>query len=177
MPEYVVYPLVLLIIALALYGFFRKPRPSKYQFSDEPFTLPETWHLFTPAERRFLQALDEAVGHEYRIFGKVRLEDIVGALRQQSNTFISWQSASLMHVDFVVCDKEDLSVLACIELDDKSHFYEDVKRRDAEKDRTIKAAGIPLLRFPARASYNSLEIGSQLAEAITTKLRTTKPNH
>lgn len=31
--------------------------------------------LFTPAERSFLGVLDEAVGNDYRVFGKVRVAD------------------------------------------------------------------------------------------------------
>ena len=32
--------------------------------------------LFTPAERAFLGVLDQAVGPEHRVFGKVRLADV-----------------------------------------------------------------------------------------------------
>ena len=166
MPDYLVYAIVLSPVALAVYFILRHRSPRKYKFSDEPFTLPSAWYLFTPTERAFLHALDWASGEHYRVFGKVRLEDIVPELRRKPDSFISWQSASLMHVDFVLCDKEDLRVVACIELDDGSHYHEDVKRRDAMKNMVIKAAGIPLVGFQARASYESSEVKERLLAAL-----------
>jgi hypothetical protein len=38
-----------------------------------------------------------------------------------------------------------------VELDDRSHFREVARRRDAKKDAVLRAAGIPVVRFQARA--------------------------
>ena len=50
-------------------------------------------------------------------------------------------------VDFVFCDKDYCRPLLAIELDDYSHNREDRKIRDAEVERILQQAQLPLLRF------------------------------
>jgi very-short-patch-repair endonuclease len=45
----------------------------------------------------------------------------------------------------------DSSVLAVIELDDKSHESESRRRTDAKKDRATSAAGIRMIRWNVKA--------------------------
>lgn len=79
--------------------------------------------LFTAAERSFLGVLDQAVGTEHRVFGKVRIGDVAefkpglsNAARQGALNRINSK-----HFDYVVCRTNDLSVVCAIELNDKSH--------------------------------------------------------
>jgi very-short-patch-repair endonuclease len=66
------------------------------------------------------------------------------------------------HVDFVVCGKDDLSILGVIELDDQSHKSAKRKERDSFLDSAMNAAGIPILHIQAQNAYSISEIRQQL---------------
>lgn len=118
--------------------------------------------LFTDAEARFLHALDDAVGDDHRVFAKVRVADLLTVGRVEDNA--AWQRAfnqiSAKHVDFVVCARESLLIVAAVELDDRSHDAPDRQRRDAFLERAFAIAGVRLVRVPVRAGYAIAELRS-----------------
>ena len=121
--------------------------------------------LFSAAERSFFGVLEQAVEGRYRVFGKVRLADTLGvkggtpaAERQRALNRLTAK-----HVDFVLCRPEDLAIAALVELDDATHKRSDRKARDAFLEQACAAAGVQLLRFPARASYSLSEVRAGLA--------------
>jgi hypothetical protein len=66
--------------------------------------------LFTAAERAFLGVLDEAVGQSYRIFGKVRVADVITArddLDRRTRQTAANRTRS-KHFDFALCSPTDL---------------------------------------------------------------------
>jgi hypothetical protein len=112
--------------------------------------------LFTPTEARFLQSLDAAVTDSHRVFGKVRLADIVDVDSGVAGG--AWQTAfnrvSAKHVDFVVCDGDSLRLVAAVELDDASHEAPHRQQRDHFLERTLAAAGVNLVRVPVAREYD-----------------------
>jgi hypothetical protein len=124
--------------------------------------------LFTPAETAFLACLDAVVSSEIRIFAKIRLEDIFAV--EEEKDFSRRQSGrnriSSRHVDFLLCRADDLAFLVAIELDDSSHARAGRGPHDAFKDKLFADAGLPLLRVPARASYNLDDLAQRLREAL-----------
>ena len=61
--------------------------------------------------------------------------------------FYEWNNRiNRLSYDFVVCNK-DGSVLAVIELDDKSHESKERVEADKRKDRASAAAGIRMIRW------------------------------
>jgi len=127
--------------------------------------------LFSPAERSFLGVLEQAVGAQYRVFGKVRLADVV--LPRRGLPRSEWQKAfnriSSKHLDFVLCKNGDLSVVCAIELNDKSHQQIKRQNRDQFLKQTLDTANVPLVMFPAKSSYAVAEVGSQIAKAVATE--------
>lgn len=118
----------------------------KYKFSGR---------IFPEAERSFFLVLKQSLAHEYEIFVKVRIADILAPdhplnRRMQNSAFFKTSSK---HFDYVLCDKETLTVLAVIELDDKSHNLSRTRRRDAFVEKACETAGLKLLRFPCKANY------------------------
>ncbi len=109
--------------------------------------------LFFPAERSFFGVLEQALGLDYKVFCKVRIADLIkpenGVGRQ-----IAFNRIARKHVDFVVCNAKDLSVIGVIELDDISLNQDSSQKQDAFIDRAFASAGIPITRFPARAAYS-----------------------
>jgi hypothetical protein len=85
----------------------------------------------------------------------------------QSGSRSAWQSAFYRitgkHIDFLICDRATITVLAAIELDDKSHRATlNAGFRDAFVDSALAGAAIPLLRIPARQAYSPSELRDQI---------------
>ena len=120
--------------------------------------------LFTPAERAFLAVLEQALQGEFRVFGKVRVADVIkvrpglsASARQQA--FNRIQSK---HLDFVACDRTDLSVAFVIELDDSSHGKHRRQVRDEFLDNALQAAGLPMFHFPVKRTYSVQDIRREI---------------
>lgn len=124
--------------------------------------------LFSPAERAFLGVLDQAVGDEHRVFGKVRVADVVSVKHGLSNP--ARQSAfnriSAKHFDFVVCRADDLSLVCVVELNDRSHSSERSQSRDKFLAEVCRNINVPLLMVPARRTYSIQDVRGQFLSAI-----------
>jgi len=122
--------------------------------------------LMSPAELLFFRSLEAAVAGHFRLFSKVRLADIVRVKRGTDRS--SWQSAfnaiQSKHVDFLAVDPKDMTIQFAIELDDKSHQKQSRQTRDEFVDQVLTGAGVPIFRFPAKASYSEQDIRSRLFE-------------
>lgn len=120
--------------------------------------------LFTPAERAFLHTLDQAAAPRYRVFGKVRIADLVtlrkGLTPARRQTALNRVAGK--HFDFVVCRSSDLAVVCAIELDDSSHARRLAHKSDAFKDAVCRVAGLPLLRIRAAHRYAVAPLRAQL---------------
>ncbi|GGM07102.1 topoisomerase [Pseudomonas asuensis] len=150
------------IVFLCVLSMLR-PRDTQRAF---PYLLNEA--LFTPAERAFLTVLDEAVGEDYRIFGKVRIADVasVKAIRDQKSWYRAFNKISAKHFDYVLCDKDDLSFVAVIELDDSSHQRPDRQKRDIFVAGVCRAIALPLIQIPVRGAYSIAEVREEIMTAL-----------
>ena len=171
MSIYMLY--IILIIAIVGIGLFLlakrsekgKPAPTTafpYQKSDA---------IFTPAERSFLGVLQQTVGDNATIFGKVRIADVVEpkAGLGRSARQKAFNKISAKHFDFLLCDKEDLSIACVIELDDGSHNSKRRQERDEFLKGVCEAAGVPLIQVPAKSAYAIAEVRSLLPGYLTVK--------
>lgn len=124
--------------------------------------------LFSAAERSFLGVLDQAVGPEHRVFGKVRVADVAAVKPGLGNS--ARQGAlnriAAKHFDFVICRSGDLSVVCAIELNDKSHASRKAQSRDELLANVCRAIGLPLLTVPAKAAYSPLELRAQFLAMV-----------
>jgi len=124
--------------------------------------------LFSPAERAFLGALDQAAGPDFRVFGKVRVNDLAEVKPGLSNGAKqgALNKVAYRHFDFVVCRVVDLGAVCAVELDDKSHASKRAQARDAFVVGVCEAIGLPLLRVPAARGYSVSELRAQLLGRI-----------
>jgi len=124
--------------------------------------------LFTPAERSFLGVLDQAVGDRYRVFGKVRVADVVSV--RSGNDKADWRKAynriNQKHFDFVLCTPGDLAIACAIELDDRSHQRRDRRERDDFLNTLCQAISLPLVRIPTAATYAVPEVRRRIHAAM-----------
>jgi very-short-patch-repair endonuclease len=108
-------------------------------YAKKPLTQPEQvlYH-------RLVSALPEHI-----VLAQVQLSRILGV--KQGNNFHEWNNRiNRMSLDFVVCGK-DASVIAAIELDDKSHEKASRKEADDKKDKALASAGVRLVRWQVNA--------------------------
>jgi len=136
--------------------------------SSDAYPYRKAGALFSPAERSFLGVLEEACGNDFKVFGKVRVADVVTPLagmdgsRRQS----AFNRISSKHFDFLLCSASDLSVACVIELDDRSHQEAKRQARDQFLRGVCGAASLPLLQFPAKRSYSVKEVRESVQEAL-----------
>ena len=128
--------------------------------------------LFTAAERSFLGVLDQANDGRYRVFGKVRIADVITPAKglDKSTWTIAFNRIKAKHFDFVLCDPQTLKVKAVIELNDKSHTSGRRIERDELVGRACAEAGLALRMVKARRSY-SLEAVRQVVSEIEVELQ------
>jgi ssDNA-binding Zn-finger/Zn-ribbon topoisomerase 1 len=163
--------LIVVFVLLAIIGVFIFLN-SKGEISAQSFPYEKQAALFTPAERSFFGLLEQAVGNEYRIFGKIRLADVVSVRRGLSSgdRQRAQNRINAKHLDFVLCNKGDLSLACCIELDDKSHAQKKTQDRDQLLENVMKAASVPLIRVKAQTGYNVQTVRNEVEKATGRKV-------
>jgi hypothetical protein len=120
--------------------------------------------LFTPAERSFAGVLDQVLDTRYRVYGKVRVADLIEPLPTKDRRI--WQKAfnriSAKHFDFVICNSSDLVPVVVIELDDSSHQKAKRQQRDEMLQQICGQVQLPLIRVPAQKGYKLAEVEAYL---------------
>ena len=119
--------------------------------------------IMSPYEEDLFWRLRAALP-ECEIFPQAPLASFIEIDRQRagdryfSNSYRWQQRISQQRVDFLVCDGEDLSVVAAIELDDPTHGSADAMARDAKKNKSLRDAHIPLIRWRVEAMPDQQKI-------------------
>jgi len=156
--------IIVVIFFILFIVFLKKIKPQKAVESNE-HSYEKLEALFTPAERSFFGVLNQAVNNDVLVFGKVRVADVITP--RKGGVKGAWQRAfnkiSAKHFDFALCNKNDLSLVCGIELDDKSHNTAKQKSRDAFLESACKSADFPLIRFPAKSTYSVNDVRESLS--------------
>jgi len=154
--EWILLPLVVFAVLMVLL----KAKASSGNSADTSASLGyrPKGALFTPAERSFLGVLDQVVDNRYRVFGKVRVADLIEP--QPSRNRSQWQRAfnaiSAKHFDFVICNADDLTPVCVIELDDKSHNAKKRQQWDQFLETVFAEVEFPLIRGPVKRGYKAV---------------------
>ena len=123
--------------------------------------------LLSPAEVNFFRVLSQIIGDEYLITFKVRLADIMSVRPGTKERQTAQNKINCKHVDFLICDKTDLSAKFAIELDDSSHALPSRLDRDDFLNDAFEAAGIPLLRVPVKRAYSTDELSEIIKKVLS----------
>ncbi len=150
--------IILIVVTIVAVVILKLSQNKKTSSNNLPYRKIDT--LFSPAERSFLGVLNQAIGEHVQIFGKVRVADVITPKKgmPRSQWQVAFNKISGKHFDFLLCDKNNLSVLCVIELDDKSHNSKKRQERDAFLEGACDAAGLSLIQIPAQATYRINEI-------------------
>jgi hypothetical protein len=143
---------LIFMLILLWYLFTRRP--------EDPFPYEPRESLMTESELRFFAVLEEALTDTFRIYSKVRLEDIIQVRpgTDPRTAFAARNRIKSRHIDFVLCHPDTLEILASVELDDRSHDRPDRMERDDFVDEALRVSGIPCIRFGVQDSYCAREI-------------------
>lgn len=91
------------------------------------------------------------------VLAKVRVADLVEV--QAGLTRSEWQTAfnriNKKHIDFILCNPENLYPILLIELDDNSHQQEKQKERDTFVEKLYEKTGYKLLRVSGTAELET----------------------
>ena len=125
--------LMMLLIVVALGAIKLSDGGVAFPFRRKP-------QLFTPVENTFLNLIEQAMGKEFRIVCRVRLNDLV-SVRQSASKKTASQAlsrASSRHLDFVLVNKHDMSPVMAIDL---------------VHSQALDAAGLPHARIKVKSGY------------------------
>lgn len=122
------------------------------------------------AEMSFFKVLLLATSdYNVHIFTKVRLADLVYLSKNSANWRTYFNKVQSKHVDFVVCDSNNVKPLFVVELDDSSHNQDKRIYRDDFVDNVLNKAGLPILRIPAQYTYSVTDISSKIQNITLSK--------
>ena len=150
--------LVLLFLAVVVIAILKKRSPSGSGdapwpfYAKKPLTQPEQilYH-------RLVAAMPECI-----VLAQVQLSRVLGV--KKGFSFNEWNNRiNRMSLDFVVCLK-DSTVVAAIELDDKTHEKASRVEADAKKGKALSDAGITLIRWQVSALPDENAIRQALAK-------------
>jgi hypothetical protein len=113
---------------------------------EEPWPLSAR-SLLSERESEFYHNLI-ALYPNHQIFVQVALSQLINVDRNHPECDSIRARYKQLVADFVLCGR-DLSVIAVIELDDRSHERADRQDADARKNKALADAGIRLVRVPA----------------------------
>jgi hypothetical protein len=124
--------------------------------------------LFSPAERLLLGALEQAVGEDYRIFGKVRVADIVSVrpTANQSAWLLAFNQIRAKQFDFVLCDKKNFSIRCAIELNDETDGSRQRQERDTFSEDICRSISLPFVQIHAAHAYLAIELRKKILAAL-----------
>ncbi|MEL6869687.1 MAG: DUF2726 domain-containing protein [Pseudomonadota bacterium] len=133
----------------------KKGRPSR---EDHPYAMRD--RLFTQAEYSFLRVLDIAIGEELRVFGKVRIADVlkVSSKIPKTNWYQAFNKISAKHFDFVLVNPETTKIELVVELNDRSHRSNKRQARDEFVRNACQSANLRLIEIDAKRTYAPVEI-------------------
>jgi hypothetical protein len=114
--------------------------------SDDPWPVAAK-NLLTEREQSLYQRL-LSLYPEHKIFVQVALSQLIDVPEGHPERMSIRNQFSQLVADFVLC-RSNLSVIAVIELDDRSHERADRRRADARKNKALADADIRLVRIPA----------------------------
>jgi len=122
---------------------FSRSRPGNNHQQNFPYIKKN--YLLTEAEHRFFIALQKTISDQYYIFPQIHLANLLYIPKGTRNWQSYFNRIIQKSVDFVICDKEYLSPLLAIELNDNSHNLPNRVERDYFVDTALREGGLPIL--------------------------------
>ena len=148
--------LIIIVIIAAISSLKKKSKSKNLEkkswpfYAKKPLTNPEQILYY-----RLIDALPENI-----VLSQVQLSRFLGV--KKGFNFNEWNNRiNRMSIDFLICLK-DSSIVAAIELDDKTHEREDRIQADEKKNKALADAGVRLIRWNVKNMPNTEAIKKEL---------------
>ncbi len=152
--------LAIVLLALAAFVVFTLKRRGDSGASDTPWPFYAKKPLTQPEQvlyHRLVAAMPECM-----VLAQVQLSQALGV--KKGFNFREWNNRiNRMSLDFLVCLK-DSTIVAAVELDDKTHEKASRVEADAKKGKALSAAGVPIVRWNVSALPDETAIRQAFAK-------------
>lgn len=144
--------IIVLIFFFFLYiAFGQTPTQQKFNlFSDHrPYLSKKP---LTATETKFYHLLVQALP-DHVVLAQVQISSFLKVDKSRikhTDSYRWFNHIAQQSIDYLICTK-DFSIVAAIELDDKSHAKAEAITRDIKKTNNLAAANVPLIRWHAEA--------------------------
>lgn len=139
-----------------------KRKASAMMGKDVPANVEEK-PILTDNEREFFYRLQRALP-DFHVFPEVAASAIlqVSPTASKREHYSLFGTFSQKRVDYVICERDSLAVIAIIELDDRTH---DAKK-DEKRDALFAEAGYQVIRFDSRRKPSEKQITDYFARLV-----------
>jgi len=152
--------LVFLLLLLAFVALVVLKKRGSLAGDDGPWPFYAKRPL-TPPEQVLYHRLVKALP-EHIVLAQVQVSRVLGV--KKGFKFNEWNNRiNRLSYDFVVCTK-DSTVLAAVELDEKSHEAASRAEADKKKEKATSSAGVRLIRWHVKALPDQAAIQAAFAE-------------
>ena len=141
------YLLFIIIIAIIIVYYFSEKHFENKKEDREAWPYKKKNYFFNQSERKFYYTLSDILGDKYFLFSKVRILDLLYLPKYQQNSYLYRNKIQSKHIDFLVCDKQNIKPLLIIELDGNSHLRKDRIERDKFVNEIFRDAGLPIIHI------------------------------
>lgn len=157
--------MAIVIIALVITNLKNKdPKDDNLNEENLPYIKK---YLLTKNEWIFYKKIKPICDkYKFHIIAKVRLADIVEVKKGLDNKERQkyFNKIKNKHIDFVICNPENLAIIGLIELDDRSHENKERIKSDNFKDKLSKTVGYKLIRVKQNEDFEKLLIENNIVE-------------
>ena len=148
------YLFFIIIIATIIVYYFSEKKFKNKKEDREVWPYKKKDYFFNQSERKFYYTLSEILNNKFFLFSKVRISDLLYLSKYQKEKQRYRNKIQSKHIDFIVCDKQNIKPLLAIELDGSSHLRNDRIERDKFVNEIFKDAGLPILHIKVCDSYD-----------------------
>lgn len=164
-PGFLIILFILAFVVLIVVTWWRGRSNLPHKFGQEFFPYSKKRYLMTRTENEFFKTLERVVGADYYIFPQINLDKIIYTNGHNSYKNPYYNMISRKSIDYLLCDKRDISPVLVIELDDYTHQRVDRQKRDGFVDQVFDRCGIAILHI------HSLPQDGELREQIASKIK------
>ncbi len=134
--------------------------------------------LFSTVHLSLLEKMEQALDDRYRVFGNVRLTDVInvstGLSRKQRLSALKRLPPS--RLDFIICERQDSFILGAVLIDDAPTEAGEVRaQQEAALDRFLETMGIPVCRLSHQKDYSIEDIRIQMSRTLFLKWKNDPP--
>lgn len=157
------WTIILIMLGVVVFALFAA---QKHSHLSEPINPYSNKKPLTPTEALFYARLVEALP-ECVVLPQVQLSSFIRVDRfiAGKKFYEFFNPIAQQSVDYLICLK-DFTVVAAVELDDKSHASVIAQQRDIKKTNNLKAADVPLLRWHAESMPTADQIRAEFSVTL-----------